>query len=142
MNIGHLPVGEPQADEDHVLNSLLDVTLSVRGDNDRLFVQKIKDHRKIMGRKRQEGVLVMSNHTEIDPLRIDIVNLPDFPGGDHLLQAIRHRMVEQQMAHHQNPFSLFCDLHQLRGMVGAQGHGLFHEDIPVCQKQFLRQGVV
>src|SRR4030043_923115 len=102
MNIGHLAVGELEAEKHHILNPLLDIALAVSGDRSRFFFKEMKDYRQIMGSKGEEGVLVLADHTEIDPLSINIIDPPQLAGVDHLLQPVHDRLIDQKMAHHQN----------------------------------------
>jgi hypothetical protein len=76
VNICHFAVGELEAEKHHILNPLLDIAFTVSGERLRFLIEKVKDDRQIMGSKGEEGVFILADDTEIDPLSINIINPP------------------------------------------------------------------
>ncbi len=139
LDVGHLSIREPEAEKDHILNSLLNVALTMGRDDRGLFLKEIQDDRQVMGGKGPEGIFVLANDAEIDPLGIDVVDLSQFSGGNHFFQPVHHRVIDQEMADHENPLSLPGQLQHLRCILRVEGHGFFHQDVFVRHQRLFSQ---
>src|SRR5215471_10176365 len=129
VNVRHDPVVKKQTQEDHVLDSILNVTLSARAHVGGLLSQEEKNLRNIVRSKAPQGVLVSANPSQVDALRVDVINRAKFAGGDERLQPVDYRMVLEKMAYHQDAVMLVGEFSQLLRMPDVQREWFFDENV-------------
>ncbi len=72
---------EAQEAEDDVLDPLAHVGLAARLDLVRLLLGEVQDHRHVVGAERPERVLVGPELAEVEPVRVDVVDVAEVAGG-------------------------------------------------------------
>jgi hypothetical protein len=97
-----------QRHKDHVFNSWLDVRVTAHDDVDWDCVQPVIDDADIVRGKVPEGIDVLPDNPQIEPLGIDIVNLPEQPRVNILFDFPHGRVVNEHVAGHKYQSLLLC----------------------------------
>src|SRR3954463_16020729 len=96
------PGGEAQVAEHDVLDPGLRVGLAARVELVGLLVGQVEDDRDVVGAERPQRVLVRSQLPEVEPVRVDVVDVAELAGVGDLLQLLDARVVLEQVADHEH----------------------------------------
>src|SRR5439155_50673 len=93
-----------QVAEDDVLHSVPNERLSLRLDLHRLLaVEQVQDDRDIVSTEAPERVLVLADLAQVQPLRIEVVQIAERACIEDLLQLPYPRVVEPDPSHRPGP---------------------------------------
>ena len=73
---------------------------------DRVLADQPEDHREVVHAERPERVLVRAHDPEVLPVRVDAEHVAELARVDELLQLAHARVVEEQVAGHQDEVAL------------------------------------
>ena len=77
-----------------------------------------------MWREVPQRVLVFTNGSQIDPLAVDVMNAAQLILFDHGLQVPDHRVVLEQVSHHQDTFEAIAKIDQFNRLGDVQDERL------------------
>ena len=84
------PGGKAQVAEDDVLDAVAHERLAAREHLLRLLaVEQVQQHRDVVRAEAPERVLVLADLAEVEPVRVDVVDVAELAGVDDLLQLAR-----------------------------------------------------
>ena len=128
--MGRHPGLELEVGEDDVLDPVLDVGLAPgRGLDRQLPSAQREDHRDVVGAEAPERVLVGADAAEVEPLPVDVADVPERALVDHLPQLADAGVVLEQVADHQDPVVLLGEGHDALGVGEVLGQGLLDEAV-------------
>src|SRR4051795_6957033 len=106
MEVGGEPGGEAQVAEHDVLDAGAHVGLAARVELGGLLVGEVQEDRDVVGAERPQRVLVRPQLPEVEPVRVDVVDVAELAGVGDLLELRDARVVLEQVADHQRPAAL------------------------------------
>ena len=134
--------GEAEVAEDDVLDAVLEEVAALRGRHLGLLVEQVQDHGQVVDSERPERVLVRADDAEVLAVAVDAEHLAQLASVDQLLQLLDARVVEQQMAGHQDEVALRGEPDQLVHLGCAHRGRLLDEHVLAGRQRLLRQLVV
>ena len=134
--------GEAQEAEDDVLDPLLQVVHAVRDRLARLLPEEPEDHGQVVDAERPEGVLVGADHAEVLPVAVDAGHLAELARVDELLHLAEARVVEQQVAGHEDEVAGLGQRDELLHLLSPHRGRLLDEDVLPGFERLLREAVV
>ena len=66
-----------------------------------IFTGQGQNHGNIMGCKRPEDIFFTPDFSQIEPMRINVINPTQLAGTGHFFQTHKYRVVLQKVSHHQ-----------------------------------------
>ena len=109
---------------------------------DRVLADQPEDHREVVHAERPERVLVRAHDPEVLPVRVDAEHVAELAGVDELLQLAHARVVEQQVAGHQDEVALGGERDELVHLGALHRRRLLDEDVLAGLERLLRERVV
>lgn len=98
----------------------------------RIGQAQAQDHRDVVGRKAPEDVLLGAVLSEVQAMRVDVLESAECPLVDELSQFHITGMILEQVPDHQDPIVLADERAHAPGIAIAEGEGLFDVDILAC----------
>ena len=120
----------------------LDEVLAVGDDLRRLLAEEPEDHGEVVDAERPERVLVRADHAEVLAVAVDAGNVAELARVDELLHLAQARVVEQQVARHQDAVVRARERHELLHLLAAHRGRLLDEDVLARLERLLRERVV
>ena len=137
-----LPGGEAEVAEDDVLDALGEEVAAVRDRLDRVLADQPEDHREVVDAERPERVLVRAHDPEVLPVRVDAEHVAELARVDELLQLAHARVVEQEVAGHQDEVALGGERDELVHLGALHRRRLLDEDVLAGLERLLGERVV
>ena len=137
-----LPRREAQVAEDDVLDALGEEGVAVRRGLDDLLLDQVLDHREVVDAERPERVLVLADLAEVLAVAVDDEHLAELPVVDQLLQLLHGRVVEEEMARHEDEPARLGEPDQLLHLRGPHRRRLLDEDVLAGLERRARERVV
>ena len=130
---------EAQVAEDNVLDPLAHVALADRARLDRLLAREAKHDRDVVRAERPQGVLVRPQLAQVQPVRVDVVDVAELARLGDLLQLLDARVVLEQVSDHQHPAGVARGVRNLLGLGRGLREGLLHEAVLARLEHACRQ---
>ncbi len=103
---------------------------------------RIEDHREVVDAERPEGVLVRPDPPEVLPVAVDAEHLAESARLDQLLQLLHARVIEQEVARHENEVAFGGEGHELVDLAALHRRRLLDEHVLAGLEGCLRELVV
>ena len=139
MQVRREPGREAQEGEDHVLDPLAHVGLPARLDLVRLLPGEVEQDGDVVRAERPERVLVRAQLPEVEPVRVEVVDLAELAAVGDLLELRDARVVLEQVADHQRPPGLARRVDGPLGVRDGLGERLLDEAVLAGAQDLLRQ---
>ncbi len=133
------PLGKFQMGGGDIGDALMQVIAAGGLDALRLVPRQRQNHGDVVRGERPEDVFLPPDLAQVQPVGVDVVDPPQFPGRGKFLELDEGRVVLQQVPHHQDPAAFFGDFDQLLAFRFVQNERFFHIDVLAGQKGFARQ---
>ena len=129
MHVGDDSRRKAEEAEDDVLDARVEVRLAARPPFDGLLADQVQHDREVVRAERPERVLVRPDLAEVLAVSVQVENVAELSGVDHLLQLGHGGVVEQEVAGHEHEPSLLGERIELLGLGRALGLRLLDEDV-------------
>ena len=129
MHVRDAPGREAEVAEDDILDAWLEEVTSERDGLDRVLVEEVQDHGQIVDTERPERVLVRSDAAEVLPIAVDAEDLSELSTLHELLQLLDARVIQEQVAGHEDEVTVVRDRHELVDLRARHRRGLLDEDV-------------
>ena len=133
---------EAEKAEDDVLDPRLDEVLAVGDDLRRVFAEKPQDDGEVVDAERPEGVLVRADHAEVLAVAVDAGHVAELAGVDELLHLAQARVIEEEVARHQDAVVRTRERDELLHLLTAHRRRLLDEDVLARLERLFRKRIV
>ena len=108
----------------------------------RLLAEEPEDHGEVVDAERPERVLVRADHAEVLAVAVDAGDVAELAGVDELLHLAQARVVEEQVARHEDAVARAGERDELLHLLAAHRGRLLDEDVLARLERLLGEGVV
>ncbi len=123
------PIGKLQMGHRDIRHAGLQVGPSARLHRGRRLPRQMNQGRDIVRGKTPEDVFFAAKLPDIQPVRIDILQLPELASRDESVQGRHRGMIPQHVPDHENASLAGRQLHDLSTISQRQRQGLFDKDV-------------
>src|SRR4249920_1492874 len=113
----------------YVRNSFVQMIAADRLDRVRLLTDERENHRKIVRRKAPQDVFLAANFSEIETIRIEILQPSETALAHQLLELQKCRVILQQVPDHQPAIKALSKRHELFGLGETAGERLLDKNM-------------
>ena len=142
VDVRHRALVEIEGHEDDVFDPRLEIGLPTRRHVRGLEAEQVEDDGDVVGGEAPERVFVPAHRAEIHALIVDVVDVAELVRVDHLLDATDDRVIQEQVADHEDPPLVLGELDQLLRLHGEEHEGLLDVHVLAGLQRGLDQGVV
>ncbi len=99
------------------------------------LVEQTQNDRDIMGCKTPKDVFLPPNLTQIQPVRIDVLNTTKFARANQFFKFQYRLVIPEKMPHHENEVLLLGEGDELFSFLDRKAERLFHKHIFAGQQR-------
>src|SRR6185437_6117069 len=125
---------ERQETDGDIGDALVEIIPSLRSDPIGTLVEQTQNNGDIVRCKTPKNVFLPPNLTQIQPVRIDVLDAAQFTRTDQFFELQHRRVIPEKMPHHENAALLLCEGDKLFSLLDRKAEWLFHKHILAGQQ--------